>query len=104
MLLEFPNPKDPQDAEVAKMMNEQPEAFALKAQEWAIKYAGAPPRQMDTSKYRKAEALQSRIVDIDRYVGSLGRVSVTQGWRSVVRLRGRLTVESALGTKDTTRI
>ena len=44
MLLESPNPKDPQDAEVAKMMMEQPVAFANKAHDWAVKYAGAPRR------------------------------------------------------------
>ncbi|KAF4451161.1 ubiquitin-conjugating enzyme (huntingtin interacting protein 2) [Fusarium austroafricanum] len=50
LLLENPNPKDPQDAEVAKMMLENPESFARKAHEWAVKYAGAP-RQDDLSKY-----------------------------------------------------
>lgn len=54
MLLEFPNSKDPQDAEVAKMMNEQPERFALVAHEWAVKYANAPRRDIDTSKFSQA--------------------------------------------------
>lgn len=54
MLLEFPNSKDPQDAEVAKMMNDQPERFALVAHEWAVKYAGAPRREIDTSQYSQA--------------------------------------------------
>lgn len=44
MLLESPNPKDPQDAEVAKMMMENPRAFYNRAHEWAVKYAGAPRR------------------------------------------------------------
>ncbi|KAM3564336.1 hypothetical protein MY1884_000803 [Beauveria asiatica] len=56
MLLEFPNSKDPQDAEVAKMMNEQPDRFALVAHEWAVKYAGAPRRQLDLSQYAAATA------------------------------------------------
>jgi ubiquitin-conjugating enzyme (huntingtin interacting protein 2) len=42
MLLENPNAKDPQDAEVAKLMLSDPEQFARQAHEWAVKYAGAP--------------------------------------------------------------
>ncbi|KAL6863350.1 Ubiquitin-conjugating enzyme E2 1 [Amphichorda felina] len=55
MLLEFPNAKDPQDAEVAKMMLDDPEGFAQKAHSWAVKYAGAPRCELDLSKYRKAD-------------------------------------------------
>jgi ubiquitin-conjugating enzyme (huntingtin interacting protein 2) len=40
-LLSTPEPKDPQDAEVAKMMIQEPERFAAKAHEWAVQYAGA---------------------------------------------------------------
>ncbi|KAK4096938.1 hypothetical protein N658DRAFT_489610 [Parathielavia hyrcaniae] len=53
MLLESPNPKDPQDAEVAKMMMERPDDFAQKAHEWAVKYAGAPRREMPIHNYHK---------------------------------------------------
>lgn len=42
MLLESPNPKDPQDAQVAKMLIENPKLFARTAHDWAVKYAGAP--------------------------------------------------------------
>lgn len=55
MLLEVPNPKDPQDAEVACMLMQQPEQFARVAQEWAIKYAGAPKRELDLSKYKNSD-------------------------------------------------
>ncbi|KAH6652316.1 ubiquitin-conjugating enzyme/RWD-like protein [Truncatella angustata] len=41
-LFESPEPKDPQDAEVAKMMMTNKPAFEAKAHEWAVKYAGAP--------------------------------------------------------------
>ena len=41
-LLESPEPKDPQDAEVARMMMNHPEQFERQAREWAFKYAGAP--------------------------------------------------------------
>jgi ubiquitin-conjugating enzyme (huntingtin interacting protein 2) len=53
MLLEFPNPKDPQDAEVAKMLVDDPERFARVAHEWAVKYAGAPRQDLDLSKWKK---------------------------------------------------
>ena len=53
MLLESPNPKDPQDAEVAKMLMEDPEAFARKANDWAVKFAGAPRQENLFNNYRK---------------------------------------------------
>lgn len=45
MLLEAPNPKDPQDAEVAKMMMEDHDYFESVAHDWAVKYAGAPRKR-----------------------------------------------------------
>ncbi|KAL2022412.1 hypothetical protein VTK56DRAFT_5479 [Thermocarpiscus australiensis] len=68
MLLESPNPKDPQDAEVAKMMMERPDEFARKAHEWAVRYAGAPRREMLTHNYRKEAAPVPRD-DPSRYQG-----------------------------------
>lgn len=57
MLLEFPNPKDPQDAEVASMLVNEPEHFARVAQEWAVKYAGAKAGgDLDLSKFQKKGA------------------------------------------------
>jgi len=41
-LLSSPEPKDPQDAEVASMLLHRPEEFRHKAREWAIRYASAP--------------------------------------------------------------
>jgi len=41
-LLSSPEPKDPQDAEVAGMLISRPEEFAHVAREWAMRYAGAP--------------------------------------------------------------
>jgi ubiquitin-conjugating enzyme (huntingtin interacting protein 2) len=67
MLLEAPNPKDPQDYEVAKMMMEEPEKFALKAQEWAVQYAGAAPTVLDMKKWKK-EPPHNKNVDGNRYV------------------------------------
>ncbi|APA10452.1 hypothetical protein SS1G_07048 [Sclerotinia sclerotiorum 1980 UF-70] len=42
-LLSTPEPKDPQDAEVANMYLAHPERFRQKARDWAIHHAGAPP-------------------------------------------------------------
>jgi ubiquitin-conjugating enzyme (huntingtin interacting protein 2) len=70
MLLESPNPKDPQDAEVAKMMMEDPAAFARKAHEWAVKYAGAP--RTDQKSFIQYQEVQKSMLPRDddpaRYV------------------------------------
>lgn len=58
MLLEAPNPKDPQDAEVAKMLLENPSAWAQKAQNWAVQYAGAPRKDLDLSKFQKDSGIE----------------------------------------------
>ncbi|KAL8729692.1 MAG: hypothetical protein Q9181_004905 [Wetmoreana brouardii] len=44
-LLSTPEPKDPQDAEVAGMLIRNPKEFERVAQEWAVKYAKAPRRE-----------------------------------------------------------
>lgn len=44
-LLSTPEPKDPQDAEVASMLIRNPAEFEHKAREWAVKYAGAPRKE-----------------------------------------------------------
>lgn len=44
-LLSTPEPKDPQDAEVANMLIRRPKEFERVAQEWATLYAGAPRKQ-----------------------------------------------------------
>lgn len=41
-LLSSPEPKDPQDAEVASMLLTRPEEFKHVARDWAMKYANAP--------------------------------------------------------------
>jgi ubiquitin-conjugating enzyme (huntingtin interacting protein 2) len=43
-LLSTPEPKDPQDAEVASMLMNYPEKFQRKAREWAINHANAPAK------------------------------------------------------------
>ena len=60
-LLSSPEPRDPQDAEVAKMMLNSPAAFAEKASEWAVRYAEAPPRNSgSTSDGMSVEAIRNR--------------------------------------------
>lgn len=40
-LLSTPEPKDPQDAEVANMLLNAPQEFERVARQWAVSYAGA---------------------------------------------------------------
>lgn len=68
MLLEVPNPKDPQDAEVAKMMITDPELFARIANEWAVKYAGAAKQDEVPPQYRSQEKPVKKQDDTHRYV------------------------------------
>ncbi|CAJ2510518.1 Uu.00g133270.m01.CDS01 [Anthostomella pinea] len=95
-LFESPEPKDPQDAEVAKMMINDPEGFNKKAHEWAVAYAGAPknpkfqsvqarsanaPLQVDDSRYQGYnKELINRFVnmgfDIDRVVEAFQYVGI----------------------------
>lgn len=68
MLLEAPNPKDPQDAEVAKMMMEDHEFFACVAHDWAVKHAGAPRTQPPPDQLQR-KATQKKEDDIAKYQG-----------------------------------
>lgn len=49
-LLSSPEPKDPQDAEVASMLISRPEEFAHVAREWAIRFAEAPKAQAGSGR------------------------------------------------------
>ncbi|GJN76480.1 hypothetical protein PLICBS_010593 [Purpureocillium lilacinum] len=71
MLLEAPNPKDPQDAEVAGMMMDNPERFARVAQDWAVRFAGANRQAFDLSKWLTKHANQpvQNASDSTRYNG-----------------------------------
>ncbi|KAI1445024.1 ubiquitin-conjugating enzyme/RWD-like protein [Annulohypoxylon stygium] len=95
-LFESPEPKDPQDAEVARMMINDREAFNKKAHEWAVLHAGAPrnsnfqsvqprtpivPQQVDDSRYQGYNKdLINRFVnmgfDIDRVVEAFQFVGI----------------------------
>lgn len=65
MLLEAPNPKDPQDAEVAKMMMDDHEYFESVAHDWAVKYAAAPRQQPPPDQIQR-KAVQKKDDDIHR--------------------------------------
>ncbi|KAF2868489.1 ubiquitin-conjugating enzyme E2-24 kDa [Massariosphaeria phaeospora] len=45
-LLSTPEPKDPQDAEVAGMLIRNPAEFEHVARDWAVKFAGAPKKEI----------------------------------------------------------
>lgn len=62
-MLECPNPKDPQDHEVAKMLLESPERFFQVAQDWAVRFAGAPRRELDSSKYQKNDSAPGEVTE-----------------------------------------
>jgi len=60
-LLSSPEPKDPQDAEVARMLITSPEEFARVAQEWAVRYAGAKVKEGDSrANAADVEAMEAR--------------------------------------------
>ena len=79
MLLESPNPKDPQDAEVARMMNNDPVGFTIKAHEWAVREANAPRRELPTGHIQEPAKLAvtkddpQRYVDCQETIGAAGR-------------------------------
>ncbi|KAM7203070.1 Ubiquitin-conjugating enzyme/RWD-like protein [Rhypophila sp. PSN 637] len=69
MLLESPNPKDPQDAEVAKMLMENPTQFAQKAHDWAVKFASAPRQSIVRHNYVAEKPTMVVKDDAQRYQG-----------------------------------
>ncbi|KJZ77115.1 hypothetical protein HIM_03436 [Hirsutella minnesotensis 3608] len=76
MLLESPNPKDPQDAEVARMLVENPEQFAIVAQDWAVRHAGAAKQDTDVKKWMKKNVKETspQAADVNRHVSSAIRI------------------------------
>ncbi|GFP59709.1 ubiquitin-conjugating enzyme E2 1 [Trichoderma asperellum] len=70
MLLENPNPSDPQDAEVANMLLTEPDSFVVMAHEWAVRHAGAPRQpNLDTTRFRSLARLPVENEDERRYLG-----------------------------------
>lgn len=58
-LLTTPEPRDPQDAEVAKMLMNHPERFYRVARDWAVKHANAPPSTSWEQKMSRKSTLPS---------------------------------------------
>ncbi|KAK7953093.1 ubiquitin conjugating enzyme [Apiospora saccharicola] len=68
-LLESPEPKDPQDAEVARMMMADLDGFNAKAHEWAISHAGAPRNTKFESVRPRTNLAKQQEIDEARYHG-----------------------------------
>ncbi|KAF3906824.1 hypothetical protein AA313_de0207371 [Arthrobotrys entomopaga] len=77
-LLASPEPKDPQDAEVAGVMLRDPAVFDRTAREWAVRYAGAPSapassssnvslRNREEEARRKAEEERRKLQQAEGY-------------------------------------
>ncbi|KAE9982653.1 Ubiquitin-conjugating enzyme E2 1 [Venturia inaequalis] len=63
-LLSTPEPKDPQDAEVAGVLLKNPAEFQHKAREWAVKFAGAPRKERgEGSGGATAETIKKKAQD-----------------------------------------
>ncbi|KAJ5833596.1 hypothetical protein N7474_001907 [Penicillium riverlandense] len=68
-LLCTPEPKDPQDAEVANMFLRRPKEFERVAREWAVLYAGAPRGETSEGSRSAAEETQEAVQDnVAQYV------------------------------------
>lgn len=74
MLLQCPNPKDPQDGVVAKMMMDEPDYFDIVAHDWAVKYAGAPRTKPPAEQFqhKTKEKEQDDIAKYAYHVPNLG--------------------------------
>ena len=85
-LLESPEPKDPQDGEVAKMMLQQPEEHLQKARQWAVRYAGAPDEPMDMTPFLQAMGVGKTKGQADMYVCNRRQGSVSTSTKANVHV------------------
>lgn len=60
-LLSTPEPKDPQDAEVANMLLRTPKEFDRVARQWATIYAGAPSSGIENGGQDEPEAVHDNL-------------------------------------------
>jgi ubiquitin-conjugating enzyme (huntingtin interacting protein 2) len=83
-LLSTPEPKDPQDAEVAGMLLRNPAEFEHVAREWAVKHAGAPKKEIaESSGGATAESIrrqQAQAKENENKVKLAAYVSRVSGW------------------------
>ena len=81
-LLASPEPKDPQDAEVAGMLLKNKEEFEHVAHEWAVKFAGATPKDKaegsggTTPEDLRRKAKEARNQEKDNKADAYARMSV----------------------------
>ncbi|KAJ5350382.1 hypothetical protein N7541_008109 [Penicillium brevicompactum] len=68
-LLSTPEPKDPQDAEVANMLLKTPKEFERVARDWAVIYAGAPMSDGNGSGYSVDEIKPGGEDNLAKYDG-----------------------------------
>ncbi|KAJ5805885.1 uncharacterized protein N7503_003487 [Penicillium pulvis] len=66
-LLSTPEPKDPQDAEVANMLLRTPKEFDRVARQWATIYAGAPSSGIENGGQDEPEAVHDNLAQYDGY-------------------------------------
>ncbi|KAF8538522.1 ubiquitin-conjugating enzyme [Trichophaea hybrida] len=107
-LLAAPEPSDPQDAEVARMMLDDPAKFDAKAREWAKRYAGVGG-DTDISEAEKrrreldgfAEELVAGFTNMGfetrAVVAALRNVSVKRGTTSLGEEQAARVVEKLVG-------
>lgn len=86
-LLSTPEPKDPQDAEVAGMLTRNPKEFDRVAHEWAVKYAGAPKRETgegsggskpETTKQKKRRSKEEEAAERAALYGGYNEHMITR--------------------------
>ncbi|KAJ5716416.1 hypothetical protein N7493_008327 [Penicillium malachiteum] len=68
-LLSTPEPKDPQDAEVANMLLRSPKEFERVARQWAVTYAGAPEGGAGAGSVDYQDAAKTAYDDLAQYDG-----------------------------------
>lgn len=105
-LLAAPEPNDPQDAEVARMMLSDRAAFDTKARQWARQYAGAggpasqlpppPPDRLDGYDPQLVREFENMGFGVEQVVGTLRKVGVRRGELVGEMEKGRV-VEALLG-------
>lgn len=97
MLLENPNPSDPQDAEVADMLMSEPHNFVKKAHGWAVTYADAPFQEnLDLDRFNGLAREQPKSDDEAQYVPS-------NDLRLCESIQGKTNPKFVTGTVDTIR-
>ncbi|KAA8909304.1 ubiquitin-conjugating enzyme/RWD-like protein [Sphaerosporella brunnea] len=107
-LLAAPEPSDPQDAEVAQMMLNDPARFDAKAREWATRYAGAgdaaPPseaekrrRELDGYSESLVEGFTGMGFETRAVVSALRGAGVKRGVESLAEDMAGRVVERLIG-------